>query len=846
MNGGLALAHLEVSAMKRFLEITILAIGCGGSGTSGLDVFEHGSVDVVFYDHGVGADDSVVELLADAFMHCSAGGECPSGFCVETAQGEKVCALACTDNSCPSGWLCREGQNYKGEDALICVPDVIRLCRPCRLDEECQPVGVITKDYCVNLGDTEGSFCGQDCGGDLSCPSGYECREVQVKGGVKARQCMPESGVCQCTPDFIKAQYATDCFVANEYGRCQGQRKCAASGLGPCEAKTPGPEVCDNQDNDCDGFTDEGSDLGPLSCDDLDSCTVEDVCLQGRCAGTPMDCSKFDTPCTQGKCVNGACMKLLLEGPCDDQNLDTTDDACNQGTCVGLPDPDRDGVANSGYGEVCTGGKTKGCNDNCPTTPNPDQADSNGDGVGDGCACVPNCAGKQCGSDGCGGSCGTCDDGNACTVDSCKPDGTCIAEPGNDGAACEVLAGCSGKCSNGKCVAVATEKCNGLDDDCNGMTDEGDLCPAGFSCVEGSCKQGCTPVNGGWTDWTCDMCSATCGGGTQTCTRSCTNPPPSCGGSSCSGPASKVQDCNTQPCNNYLPVGTTVYSQGEQVVVGIVPSGKTSITFKLWGGGGGGGGPGGGGGGAFVQGSLPVQPGDTIELRVAGGGEAENGGGGATYVFKNGSVVMVAAGGGGGGSDGCSGCHKNTSPDVGQGGGGGALGGSGEDGRADTTYNCFAQGGKGATASSGGAGGTINNQSRYYTCTIAGQPGSAHTGGANIMGECKPWSSASYEKGGKSGGGNGSGGGGGAGYYGGGGGAAMWTYNGGGGGGGSSWVAPEVYNTSSEPGVGRTPGGTQVSGYQGNAGWGGRGETEPFDPAKKATPGNPGLIIMTL
>jgi MYXO-CTERM domain-containing protein len=35
------------------------------------------------------------------------------------------------------------------------------------------------------------------------------------------------------------------------------------------------------------------------------------------------------------------------------------------------------------------------------------------------------------------------------------------------------------------------ETCNGLDDDCNGTTDEGDICPSGFVCDKGTCVQSC-------------------------------------------------------------------------------------------------------------------------------------------------------------------------------------------------------------------------------------------------------------------------------------------------------------------------------------------------------------------
>ena len=64
-------------------------------------------------------------------------------------------------------------------------------------------------------------------------------------------------------------------------------------------------------------------------------------------------------------------------------------------------------------------------------------------------------------------------------------------------------------------------------------------------------------VDGGWSDWTSfSKCSATCGGGISTRSRSCTHPAPAYGGRSCSGDSHSSGHCNTQSCPsnslNYL------------------------------------------------------------------------------------------------------------------------------------------------------------------------------------------------------------------------------------------------------------------------------------------------------
>lgn len=69
------------------------------------------------------------------------------------------------------------------------------------------------------------------------------------------------------------------------------------------------------------------------------------------------------------------------------------------------------------------------------------------------------------------------------------------------------------------------------------------------ACVDPAVVGEPEPVDGGWTDfgdWT--VCTATCGGGTQTRTRSCTNPAPVGTGADCEGDGHETQDCNTEAC----------------------------------------------------------------------------------------------------------------------------------------------------------------------------------------------------------------------------------------------------------------------------------------------------------
>jgi hypothetical protein len=60
------------------------------------------------------------------------------------------------------------------------------------------------------------------------------------------------------------------------------------------------------------------------------------------------------------------------------------------------------------------------------------------------------------------------------------------------------------------------------------------------------------PIDGEWSEWSAwSACSVPCASGTQSRTRTCTNPPPSNGGADCVGPSSESRACNTQMCTGY-------------------------------------------------------------------------------------------------------------------------------------------------------------------------------------------------------------------------------------------------------------------------------------------------------
>ena len=59
----------------------------------------------------------------------------------------------------------------------------------------------------------------------------------------------------------------------------------------------------------------------------------------------------------------------------------------------------------------------------------------------------------------------------------------------------------------------------------------------------------CISADGGFSNWgVFTPCSATCGGGMQSRSRVCNNPPPQYNGKDCVGPVNETRACNTFYC----------------------------------------------------------------------------------------------------------------------------------------------------------------------------------------------------------------------------------------------------------------------------------------------------------
>ncbi len=287
---------------------------------------------------------------------CEENADCLSSYCVETWQG-KVCSTGCVEECPEEGWNCSLIQNSCPDCQYICVPKFVHLCQPCKDNNECGGELVETGDRCVDYGPF-GKFCGGECVWDSDCPADYICQGFDI-GGELLGQCMPESGICDCSTLSVKKGLTTICYEQNEFGTCLGEKMCTPQGLTECDAIVPKPEECNGIDDDCDDQIDE--EIPQMDCEVTNA--------YGTCRGTFL-CQESNLICDAPQAKPEACNGL--------------DDDCDGDTDEDFLDSNGNGLADC-QEEDDDGDGIKDWEDNCEKVYNPDQKDFDSDNMGDLC-----------------------------------------------------------------------------------------------------------------------------------------------------------------------------------------------------------------------------------------------------------------------------------------------------------------------------------------------------------------------------------------------------------------------------------------------------------------------------
>ncbi len=446
-----------------------------------------------------GLDNDCNSMCDDAFTCCRGEiGTCMSS-CGTT--GTRVCGASCSWGVCsPPPEECNaidDDCNGAADDIFACVQGASESCT-------------------TGCGSTGTRTCQGDC-------TWSECV-------APAETCNGIDDDCNGTPDdgfSCVAGSSTSCTTS-----CgsTGTRTCDAScTMGSCTAPAEG---CNGVDDDCDGNTDETVECSPgamtsctTSCGSTGTQTCSSMCMFGTCAPPAEVCNGSDDDC-DGRIDNGFTCVPGATGPCTTScgtsGMRTCTSSCTWGTCMppveacNGADDDCDTRCDETF--TCCAGSPGTCMTSCGTMGTR--------------TCSSSCAWSVCSppAETCNGTdddCnGACDDGFACCAGRT---GTCTTMCGSTGTRT-----CSGSCAWGTC-SPPSETCNGMDDDCDGSVDNGFACSpgavqscttscgstgtqtCGASCTYGSCTAPLESCNGtdddcdGMTDEGCGVCTGCTG-----------------------------------------------------------------------------------------------------------------------------------------------------------------------------------------------------------------------------------------------------------------------------------------------------------------------------------------------
>ncbi len=440
----------------------------------------------------------VIGCTGGEILLCDDGISCTSDYCDEYAGG---CMHEESDSIC--------------DDNNVCTLDICNGrdgCTHVNINRDCDDGNVCTLgDRCFNGVCSSGS-------GVLNCDDGNICTS-DVCDPLSGCLYSENSSACDDGDPCTEASYCVDGSCQAGVGNCDdglfcnGQETCNPDGA--C-IQTPAPD-CDDGIACTLDECDTGADAcvhSPLNddCNDDNPCTVEYCDAENGCVYEEVE---DGTSCSNGYCYQGLCSRPCSQNSDCNDGIECTTDVCDTGVNLCTHSVNHEVCRNNLY---CDGEEycdvLKGCMDGTPVD------------CEDGLACTVN----TCTEEGCISEVtGFCNDGNGCTEDICDENANPLVLPSgcrhnplngeecSDGSSCTVddvcVQGiCSGTVKNCDDDNPCTANYCGKDGECHSVQlSNGTRCGNGLVCLWGVCVSGCASdsdcVGADDVDCTVELCS---------------------------------------------------------------------------------------------------------------------------------------------------------------------------------------------------------------------------------------------------------------------------------------------------------------------------------------------------